>query len=173
MRRLGAALFVLFPLLLIDCAARRETVSFPPGPTGEPRRGGYAIFVREEDPDYLDPALSYGTYTAPIIEGIYRGLLEYADAPGPAGAELEPELAETMPDVREGGTLYAFKVRKDARFGKPLHRHITASTSIARSSGPIASRTARTRRWPASSRAAIRSTSGSPSRTPPSSACCR
>ena len=124
MRRLAAALFLL---LMTDCAARRETLSFPPGPSGEPRRGGHAIFVREEDPDYLDPALSYGTYTAPIIEGVYRGLLEYADAPGAAGADLHPELAESLPDVREGGTLYAFKVRADARFGKPLHRHISAA----------------------------------------------
>lgn len=124
MRRLAAALFLL---LLTDCAARRESLRYPPGPIGEPRRGGHAIFVREEDPDYLDPAMSYGTYTAPIIEGVYRGLLEYADAPGPAGAELQPELAETLPDVREGGTLYAFKVRASARFGSPLHRKITAA----------------------------------------------
>jgi peptide/nickel transport system substrate-binding protein len=75
---------------------------------------------------HTEPALSYGTYGA-IIEGVYRGLLEYADAPGPAGAELQPELAETLPDVREGGTLYAFKIRASARFGSPLHRRITAA----------------------------------------------
>src|SRR6185295_8109128 len=50
-----------------------------------------------------------------------------AHEPGPAGAALIPDLAETLPDVREDGTLYAFKVRKDARFGAPLHRHITAA----------------------------------------------
>ena len=124
MRRLAAALLALS---LADCAARRETVAYPPGPSGPPRRGGHAIFVREEDPDYLDPALSYGTYSAPIIEGVYRGLMEYADAPGLDGARLEPELAETLPDLREGGTLYAFKVRGDATFGAPLHRHISAA----------------------------------------------
>ncbi|HET9326159.1 MAG TPA: ABC transporter substrate-binding protein [Candidatus Eisenbacteria bacterium] len=124
MRRLAAALLLL---LLTDCAARRESLLYPPGPGGTPRRGGHAIFVREEDPDYLDPALSYGTYSAPIIEGVYRGLLEYVDAPGLEGARLVPELAETLPDLREGGTLYAFKVRAAARFGSPLHRHITAA----------------------------------------------
>jgi ABC-type transport system substrate-binding protein len=89
--------------------------------------GGHAIFTREEDPDYLDPALSYGTYTAPLIEAIYRGLLDYADEPGEAGARLIPELAVSLPEVREHGTLYAFRVRPDARFGPPLHRHITAA----------------------------------------------
>jgi ABC-type transport system substrate-binding protein len=90
-------------------------------------RGGHAIFLREEDPDYLDPALSYGTYSAPIIEAVYRTLLDYAHVPGAEGGRMEPDLAESLPDVREGGTLYAFKVRADARFGKPLHRHITAA----------------------------------------------
>src|SRR5512145_1186884 len=94
MRRLAAALLLL---VLTDCAARRESLLYPPGPGGTPRRGGHAIFVREEDPDYLDPALSYGTYSAPIIEGVYRGLLEYVDAPGLEGARLVPELAETLP----------------------------------------------------------------------------
>ena len=124
MRRAAA---ILLLLSLTDCAARREALPFPPGAEGTPRRGGHAIFAREEDPDYLDPALSYGTYTAPLIEAVYRGMLEYVDAPGLAGNQLVPELAETLPDLREGGTLYAFKVRRQARFGAPLHRHITAA----------------------------------------------
>ena len=110
------------------CVSRPTALSYTPGPRGDgpPARGGHAVFVREEDPDFLDPALSYGTYTAPVIEGVFRSLLEYVDAPGPAGSRLVPELALGLPDVREGGTLYAFKVRADARFGAPLHRHITA-----------------------------------------------
>ncbi len=104
-------------------------MSYPPGPDtgGPPRRGGKIVFVREEDPDYLDPALSYGTYTAPVIEVLFRTLLEYADAPGLAGTRLAPEIAESLPDVREGGTLYAFKIRKEARFGAPVGRRITAA----------------------------------------------
>jgi ABC-type transport system substrate-binding protein len=126
MRRLAAAF--LLGILLTTCAAPRPALRWALGPGGgRPRMGGHAIFTREEDPDYLDPALSYGTYTAPIIEGVYRGLLEYVDAPGAAGAELIPELATSLPDVREGGTLYAFRVRPDARFGAPLHRHIGAA----------------------------------------------
>lgn len=117
--------------MALSCAGSTARVSheYPPGPRGDggPRRGGHAIFVREEDPDYLDPALSYGTYSAPLIEAVFRTLLDYDDVPGPAGAHLHPDLAESMPDVREGGTLYAFKVRPDARFGAPLHRHITAA----------------------------------------------
>jgi len=93
---------------------------------GTPRRGGHAVFVREEDPDYLDPALSYGTYSAAVTEAIYHTLLDYAHVPGPEGARLAPDLAQSLPEIREGGTLYCFRVRPEARFAAPLRRHITA-----------------------------------------------
>lgn len=111
------------------CMARHPALQYPPGAFsgGAPRRGGHAVFVREEDPDYLDPALSYGAYSAPLLEGVFHTLLEYTNAPGPAGAVLRPELAASLPELREGGTLYAFRIRPDARFGPPLHRHITAA----------------------------------------------
>ncbi len=126
------ALLALLAALLFfvpGCAPRGDTLfaSYTPGPDGTPHRGGKIVLAREEDPDYLDPALSYGLYTAPLIEVLHRTLLEYDDLPGPAGAGFHPELAEGLPDLREGGTLYCFKVRKDARFGAPLGRHITAA----------------------------------------------
>jgi peptide/nickel transport system substrate-binding protein/oligopeptide transport system substrate-binding protein len=126
-RRATQMLAAAVLLACLACAGSRPPLPYPPGPEGQPRRGGHAIFLREEDPDFLDPALSYGTYSAPLIECVYRTLLEYTDAPGTAGAVLAPELAESMPEVREGGRLIAFKVRREARFGKPLHRHITAA----------------------------------------------
>lgn len=130
LRRMLAILLLAAALLgLAGCAPRHDVLfaSYSPGPQGEPRRGGHIVLAREEDPDYLDPALSYGLYTAPIIEVLHRTLLEYDDLPGAAGAGLHPELAEAMPDLREGGTLYCFKVRKDARFGAPVSRHISAT----------------------------------------------
>jgi peptide/nickel transport system substrate-binding protein len=116
-------------LLALGCVARRAALPYPPGPTAAigPRSGGHAIFVREEDPDYLDPALSYGTYSAPMTEGLFHTLVDYAHAAGKAGAALSPDLAENLPAIREDGTLYCFRIRKDARFGSPLHRHITAA----------------------------------------------
>jgi ABC-type transport system substrate-binding protein len=115
-------------LLAASCARPSAMQAYAPGPgDGPPRRGGHAVFVREEDPDYLDPALSYGTYSAPVNEALFHTLLDYAHGPGPAGARLQPDLAEGLPDIREGGTLYCFRVRPEARFGAPLHRHITAN----------------------------------------------
>ena len=110
------------------CAGRPALPDYPPGPgDGLPRRGGSAVLVREEDPDYLDPALSYGSYSAPANEAIFHTLIDYADARGAEGARLVPDLAERLPEVREAGTLYCMKLREDARFGVPLRRHITAA----------------------------------------------
>src|SRR5438552_1259418 len=116
-------------LMLLGCARTAVLPAYPPGPELEQpkHRGGHAVFVREEDPDFLDPALSYGTYTGPVIETVFRTLLDYANTPGMAGTRLVPELAQSLPDVREGGTLYCFRVRRDARFSAPLRRHITAA----------------------------------------------
>src|SRR6185503_2366970 len=51
------------------CARQPQRTNYELGPgSGAPRRGGHAVFVREEDPDYLDPALSYGTYSAAVTE---------------------------------------------------------------------------------------------------------
>ena len=126
-KRSRAAL-LLATFALASCREPHDPATlYPPGPGGTPRGGGHAIFVREEDPDFVDPGLSYGTYSAPVTEALFRGLVGYADATGAAGARIVPELAASLPDVREGGTLYAFAIRPDARFGKPLHRHITAT----------------------------------------------
>jgi ABC-type transport system substrate-binding protein len=111
----------------LSCRAPRPAATFAPGPAGgEPRHGGHVLFVREEDPDFLDPALSYGAYTAPLIYAVFHTLLDYVGVPGPAGAGLVPDLAESMPAVCEGGTLFCFKVRTAARFDEPVRRHITA-----------------------------------------------
>jgi ABC-type transport system substrate-binding protein len=122
-------------LAIIACAAcvacnhRAADLAYPPGPDagGTPRRGGKAVLVREEDPDFLDPALSYGTYSAPVTQAVFHTLIDYASAPGTAGARIVPDLVERVPEVREDGTLYCMKLRADARFGAPLHRHIEAS----------------------------------------------
>src|SRR5204863_4997334 len=57
---------------------------------------------------------------------LFHTLNDYAGEPGPAGARMVPDLAD-LPAIREGGTLYCFRVRPEARFGAPLHRHITAA----------------------------------------------
>ncbi|MEO5617246.1 MAG: ABC transporter substrate-binding protein, partial [Candidatus Eisenbacteria bacterium] len=120
---------LLVMALASGCARNTEYLlaTYAPGPAGTPQRGGRIVLTREEDPDFLDPALSYGTYSAPLIEAVFRTLLEYDDVAGPAGATMHAEIAESLPDLRENGTLYAFKIRREARFGAPVNRAITAA----------------------------------------------
>ena len=124
----AAASLAMAFLALCGCHGAAVAPVYAPGPAldGPRHRGGHIVLVREEDPDYLDPALSYGVFTYPMNAVVFRTLISYAHEPGPAGGRLVPELAEQLPEVREGGTLYCMKVRADARFGAPLHRHITA-----------------------------------------------
>jgi len=116
-------------LLAAGCRGNRGAQAFRPGPDepGPHHRGGRIVLTREEDPDYLDPALSYGVTSAPVIEVVFRTLIDYRHAPGVEGAQLEPDLAESLPDLREGGTLYCFRISPRARFGAPLHRAVTAA----------------------------------------------
>jgi ABC-type transport system substrate-binding protein len=123
-----AAALALAVATMCGCRGGAASAAYAPGPAldGPRHRGGHIVLLREEDPDFLDPALSYGVYTYPMDAAVFRTLVSYAHEPGPEGARLVPELCQDLPDVREGGTLYCMKVRADARFGAPLHRHITA-----------------------------------------------
>ena len=134
--RVSSFLAALSLLTAGACARRPQSAAYVPGPDGgAPRRGGHVVFVREEDPDYLDPALSYGTYSASVTEAIYHTLLDYAHEPGPGGARLEPDLAASLPEIRgQMAVCYglawplrrqlrsSFKSRKDRRLPKSSRR---------------------------------------------------
>ena len=55
-------------------------------------------------------------------------LVTYPDAPAPAGAVLVPEVAESMPQISDGGRTYTFTVRSGFRFSPPSSRPVTAAT---------------------------------------------
>ena len=116
-------------IALAGCTGERLARTYTPGPGSSrpPQPGGHAVFVREGDQDYIDPALSYELFSSPVILAAHRTLLDYVDAPGAAGNRFVPGLAESLPALGEGGTLYAFRVRPDARFAAPIGRHIDAA----------------------------------------------
>jgi ABC-type transport system substrate-binding protein len=116
-------------LAAAGCTGHRLAHAYPLGSQsgGPPRPGGHAVFVREGDQDYIDPALSYELYSSPVVMGVNRMLLDYVNEPGVAGTRRVPGLATSLPTVTEDGTLYAFCVRPDARFAQPIGRHIVAA----------------------------------------------
>jgi peptide/nickel transport system substrate-binding protein len=87
------------------------------GKEGGTLQGSYASF-----PDYLDPALSYTAEGWTAMYDTYVPLLTYAHASGDAGSEVIPGLAESLPEVSNGGKTYTLTLRKGLKYsdGTPV-----------------------------------------------------
>ena len=66
------------------------------------------------DAKTLDPALVGDVYSAIATSMVYEGLLEYHYLKRPH--ELQPLLAEAMPEISKDGLTYTFKIRKGVKF---------------------------------------------------------
>lgn len=111
----------LVALLLMAAAALGIAVFMPPEPTtprwrgaghDEPRRGGTFVFHHESDLRGLDPHKSFDEISGMAIKLLFEGLIDY----GRDTMELEPRLAEAMPELSEDGRTYTFRLRRGIRF---------------------------------------------------------
>jgi peptide/nickel transport system substrate-binding protein len=101
--------------------------------------GGTAHFTHQSEPDSLDPALAFGLDSWQILNATCVKLLNYPDKPPPAGGQLEPEAARSLPTLSDGGRTYTFRIRRGYRFSPPSHEQVTAQTfrfAIERSLSP-------------------------------------
>lgn len=62
----------------------------------------------------MDPVNAGDTYSSAEIARVYEGLLEYHYLKRPY--QLQPNLAESMPEVSEDGLTYTFKLKKNVKF---------------------------------------------------------
>ena len=98
-------------------------------------KGGVARFSSSDDFQtdpalYPDVQISYATCAK---------LLNYPDAPAPAGTRLIPEVAASLPARSADGKTYTFTIRKGFAFSPQLHERVTAQTfksTIERSLNP-------------------------------------
>jgi peptide/nickel transport system substrate-binding protein len=92
------------------------------GSTAAAKTGGTANFDYAAFPDFLDPALSYTVEGWQALDGVYTRLLAYKKANGEQGAELQPGLAEAMPEITNGGKTYTFTLRAGLKYsdGTPV-----------------------------------------------------
>ncbi len=109
----------------------------------EPTRGGPGggtlRIVSTVDVDFMDPALAYGPLSWQLLQATCAGLLGYPDMAGAAGAQLTPEVAQSLPARSADGKTYTFKVRPGYRFSPPSDEPVTAQTfkdSIERTLNP-------------------------------------
>ncbi len=99
-----------------------------------PATGGVARIEAVDDVQGMDPATVYDPHAWQLLDATCAKLLNYPDRPAPAGSQLEPEVAASLPRVSDRGLTYRFTIRPGFRFssGEP----VTAATfaySIERS----------------------------------------
>ena len=90
--------------------------------------GGTAHLSSECDVDSMDPALAYFLVVWQLLAATCAKLLNYPDKPAPAGAQLVPEVAESLPTRSADGKTYTFTIRKGFRFSPPSGEPVTAQT---------------------------------------------
>jgi YVTN family beta-propeller protein len=96
-----------------------------------PSVGQSASTLRVESgggPQAIDPALAYDTVAWSVLDATCVKLFNYPDKSGPAGAQLAPEAAESMPAPSAGGRTYTFTIRTGFRFSPPSNEPVTAQT---------------------------------------------
>lgn len=80
------------------------------------------------DLDSIDPAEGSDSATLQLEYATCAKLVNYPDAPAPAGSQLRPEVAASMPTVTDGGRMYRFFIRPGYRFSPPSNQRVTATT---------------------------------------------
>ena len=124
-RTLTAALAATaLALLVAACGSSSST-----GGSGAstPVNGGILEAGIPGNPDHLDPALSYTNEGWEILEATNNGLLTFKKASGGEGAEVVPDIADSMPKVTDGGKTYTFHLRPGVMFGAPINREVKPS----------------------------------------------
>lgn len=73
-------------------------------------------------PDYLDPQLSFTAEGWTAMWDTYIPLLTFRHASGPAGADVIPGLARSMPRISDGGRTYTLYLRRGLKYsnGTPV-----------------------------------------------------
>jgi YVTN family beta-propeller protein len=92
--------------------------------------GGVARVPIQSDSDFLnlDPALAGSGDVDQILYATCAKLLDYPDKPAPAGEQIVPEVARSLPTITDGGKTYTFTIRPGYRFSPPSNQSVTAQT---------------------------------------------
>jgi peptide/nickel transport system substrate-binding protein len=86
------------------------------GTTGSGGKTYPLLRLAFDAPDYMDPGLYYTVAAYQVDNYVWAGLMGYKHASGPAGAELVPYLAESMPTISADGMNLKFKLRANLKY---------------------------------------------------------
>ena len=104
--------------------ARQTIGSIPVESSG----GTARLSLSDNGVDYMDPALAYSFFSLQLLAATCANLLNYPDKPAPAGSQLIPEVAQSLPTRSADGKTYTFTIRKGFRFSPPSGEPVTAQT---------------------------------------------
>jgi YVTN family beta-propeller protein len=107
------------------------------------RQGGVAHVDSPGGPidgiDGTDPAIGTTWGDWQVRYATCANLVQYPDRSAPAGSQLFPEVARSMPHIAGDGRTYTFTIRPGYRFSPPSNQPVTAATfkyAIERSLDP-------------------------------------
>jgi peptide/nickel transport system substrate-binding protein len=85
-------------------------------------KGGTLKFVYSDAPDSMDPGDTYYAYNWNFTRLYARPLTTFKPAPGKAGLELVPDLAESLGEVSSDGLTWTYKLKQGITFddGTPV-----------------------------------------------------
>ena len=66
--------------------------------------------------DFLDPQQAYTGQSWWAMWNVYETLLTYKHVDGPAGYQLVPGLAQSLPTISSNGRVYKFKLRPGLKY---------------------------------------------------------
>lgn len=86
------------------------------------REGGTVTIVSGTAPQSADNQGDFTTQGTELYSVVNTPLLVFRRAPGEAGSQIKPGLAETMPDVSKDGKTYTFQLREGLHYsdGTPI-----------------------------------------------------
>jgi peptide/nickel transport system substrate-binding protein len=121
-----AALAALVTLVLAGCGGP-SSVGTAGGLVGgvhnpSDAKGGTLRYANSGDWDSLDPADTYYGYSWNFARNYGRALVMFASAPGPQGATLVPDLAESLGRPSDGAKTWTYTLRPGVKFedGTPV-----------------------------------------------------
>jgi peptide/nickel transport system substrate-binding protein len=80
------------------------------------KKGGTLKYANSGDWDSLDPADTYYGFSWNFIRNYGRSLVVFKSAPGAAGAELVPDLAESLGKATDNAKTWTYKIRKGIKY---------------------------------------------------------
>jgi peptide/nickel transport system substrate-binding protein len=90
---------------------------------GDAKRGGTLEILTTQDPQSLDPGVTYSSLDFTILAATQRTLYTYRpDDP----ANIVPDLASGPPQISDDGKRLTVKIRAGVRFSPPVDREVTS-----------------------------------------------